>query len=82
MSMEAENFGKTLRTFQSRVPYRPFTVILTTGDQFEVDHAGAFVYRDGVGIYVAPGGTPVIFDHPGVSHFVGDLKSQKSSTEP
>lgn len=80
--MEAENFENTLSAFQSRKPFRPFTVVLAAGDRFEVDHAGALVHREGVAIYIAPGGVPIIFDHEGVSQFVGDLKPQASNTEP
>jgi len=41
-----------------------------------VDHPDALVVRDGVAIYVAPGGIPVLFDHEGVSQIVGDLMGQ------
>jgi hypothetical protein len=71
--MTPENFEKTLDVFQKRTPYLPFTVVLISGRQFEVDHPGAMVHRDGVAIYVAPGGIPIIFDHEGVEHFIGDL---------
>ncbi len=71
--MEADNFEQTLRAFLRRAPFRPFTVALVNGDRFEVDHPTALVVRDAVAIYVAPGGVPVIFDHEGVSQFVGDL---------
>ena len=74
--MTAENFDKTLATFRSRSPFQPFTVALVNGDRFEVDHRDAFVGRDGVAIYVAPGGYPVIFDHESVSQFIGDLMGQ------
>ena len=46
------------------------------GDRFEVDHRDAFFMRDGVAVYIAPGGFPVIFDHEGVSQFIGDLMGQ------
>ena len=71
--MGADNFDQTLRAFSERSPFRPFTVALVNGDRFEVDHPGAIVFRDGVAVYVAPGGVPVIFDHEGVSQVVGDL---------
>jgi hypothetical protein len=71
--MEADNFDRTLAAFRQRVPFRPFTVALVNGDRFEVDHQGALVVRDGVAVFIAPGGVPVIFDHEGVSQFVGDL---------
>ena len=31
------------------------------------------VVRDGVAVYIGPGGVPVLFDHEGVSQFIGDL---------
>jgi hypothetical protein len=71
--MTVETFDQTLRLFQERVPYRPFTVVLHSGKQFEIDHARALVFRDGVALFAGPGGVPYIFDHEGVEHFVGDL---------
>lgn len=71
--MTLENFDNTLRACQDRSPFRPFTVVLISGKQFEVDHARALVHRDGVAIFVGPGGVPVVFDHEGVEHFVGEL---------
>ena len=73
MPMTVENFENTLTTFHERRPFKPFTVVLISGRQFEVDHPGAMVHREGVAIYVAPGGVPTIFDHEGVEHFIGDL---------
>jgi hypothetical protein len=74
--MVAENFDQSLNAFKRRVPFRPFTVALVNGDRFGVDFADALVVRDGVAIYVGPGGVPVIFDHEGVSQFIGDLMGQ------
>ncbi len=74
--MEADTFDHTLKAFKQRKTFHPFTVVLVDGDRFEVDHPGALVVRDGVAIYLAPGGIPVIFDHEGVSQFIGDLKEQ------
>ena len=74
--MTAENFDQTLTAFKSRNPFRPFTVALVNGDRFEVDHRDAFLVRDGVAVYIGPGGIPVIFDHEGVSQFIGDLMGQ------
>jgi hypothetical protein len=51
-------------------------VALVNGDRFEVDHPNALVVREGVAIYIAPGGVPVIFDDEGVSQFIGDLIEQ------
>ncbi len=74
--MTADHFDHTLAAFQGRSPFRPFTVVLGSGTRFEVDHARALVFRDGVGIFVGPGGVPVIFDHEGVEQFVGDLSGR------
>jgi hypothetical protein len=71
--MTVDNFEQTLSAYQGRSPFHPFTVVLISGRQFEVDHPGAMVHRDGVAIFVGPGGVPVVFDHEGVEHFVGDL---------
>jgi len=72
--MTRDNFDATLKAFQSLTPFRPFTVTLINGTVFEVDFPTAMVFRDGLAIYVGPGGIPVIFDHKGVSQFTGDLK--------
>lgn len=77
--MEADNFDNTLMAFRRRVPFRPFTVALVNGDRFEVDHADALVIRDGVAVFIGPGGVPVLFDHQGVSQVVGDLTDQPNN---
>ena len=73
--MQPAHFDQTLGAFRKRAPFRPFTVALVNGDRFEVDHADAIVVRDGVAIFVAPGGTPVVFDYEGVSQIEGDLSA-------
>ena len=77
--MEAENFDQTLRAFTKRSPFRPFTVALVNGDRFEVDHPEALLVRDGVAVYIAPGGVPVLLDHQGVAQVIGDLMGQASA---
>jgi hypothetical protein len=77
--MGAENFETTLNAFKSRVPFRPFTVALVNGDRFEVDFPNALLVRDGVAVYLAAGGVPVIFDHEGVNQIIGDLMDQSKS---
>ena len=77
--MTAENFDKALEGLKQREPFHPFTVALVNGDRFEVDHPGALLVRDGVAIYLGPGGVPVIFDHEGVSQFIGDLMDQPNT---
>ena len=77
--MEADNFDRTLVTFKSRKPFRPFTVALVNGDRFEVDHPDALIVRDGVAVYIGVGGIPVLFDHEGVSQIIGDLMGQANA---
>ena len=77
--MQAETFVETLRGLQARVPYRPFTVVLLNGHQFEIDFPTAIVVRDGTAVYVKPGGVPVIFDHEGVNQIIGDLKGEEAA---
>ena len=74
--MDRDTFDQTIRAFQQRAPFRPFTVVLVSGTQVEIDHPGALVVRDGVALFAGPGGVPVIFDYEGVEHFVGDLAGQ------
>ena len=76
--MTADNFDRTLRAFQRRTPFRPFTVELVSGDRFQVDHPEALVLRDGVAVYVAAGGYPTLFDHESVSQLIGE--SQKNGS--
>lgn len=77
--MTTDNFDHTLQALRDRSPFRPFTVVLHSGRKFEIDHAEAVVQRDGVAIFVGRGGVPVVFDHEGVEHFVGDLADRPSS---
>lgn len=76
--MTTDYFEQTLQAFQERSPYRPFTIVLLSGSQFEVDHPGALVQCEGVAIFVGSGGVPVMFDHEGVDGFVGDLAERPS----
>ena len=69
--MTAENFDQLLTALRGHQPYRVFTVELHGGQHFEVDHPGALVIRDGVAVFLAPGGVPVWFDHDSVNQIVG-----------
>lgn len=71
--MDRGDFDNSIRTFKHRSPFRPFTLAMVNGDRLEIDHPEAVVVRDGVGLFVGPGGVPVVFDHEGVSQVVGDL---------
>jgi len=70
--MQAENFDNGLKALRARKPFRPFTVELVSGDRFEVDFPDALVIRDGVAVFVRPGGVPVLFDHESVSQVIGE----------
>ena len=69
--MTAENFERGLDGLTQRMPFRVFTVELHGGQRFEVDHPRALVVRDGVAVFIAPGGVPIWFDHESVIQFLG-----------
>ncbi len=70
--MAPENFENALKALRERMPFRPFTVELVSGDRFEVDFANALVTRDGVAVFFRPGGVPVLFDHESVSQLIAE----------
>jgi hypothetical protein len=69
--MTAENFDQLLTGLQQLKPFRVFTVELHGGRRFEVDHPTALVVRDGVAVFLAPGGVPIWFDHESVNQIIG-----------
>jgi hypothetical protein len=69
--MTAENFDRVLQGLRQHTPFHVFTVELTSGRRFEVDHPGALVVRDGVAVFIAPGGIPIWFDRESVSQIIG-----------
>lgn len=69
--MTAENFDQVLQALRDRKPFQVFTVELHGGDRFEVDHPMAMVIRDGVAVFLTPGGRPIWFDHESVNQFIG-----------
>jgi hypothetical protein len=77
--MDAGPFERSLRAFQRRTPFRPFTVALVDGDRVQVDHPEALVLRDGLAVFVAAGGTPTLFDHASVSQLVGEPAGQATA---
>jgi hypothetical protein len=76
--MTIDNFDRSLRDFQRRSPFKAFTVELVSGHRFQVDHPEALVLRDGVAVFVAKGGVPVLFDHEGVSQILGEAMQQSA----
>lgn len=71
--MDRDTFDSTIRTFKHRTPFRPFAVSLVNGERLEVDHPDALAVRDGVGLFVGPGGVPTVFKHEKVARVIGDL---------
>jgi hypothetical protein len=69
--MTAEDFDRVLEGLRQRTPFQVFTVELQGGQRFEVDHPGALVIRDGVAVFLAPGGVPIWFDHDSVVQLIG-----------
>jgi hypothetical protein len=69
--MAAESFEQVLDGLKQIQPFRVFTVELNGGRRFEVDHPGDLVVRDGVAVFIAPGGIPIWFDHESVSQIIG-----------
>jgi hypothetical protein len=63
--MAAEEFDRLLIGLQQRTAFSAFTIELQGGERFDVDQPAVAV-RDGVAVYLGPGGTPIWFDHDGV----------------
>ena len=70
--MTLDNFQQLLEALAKRIPFHPFTVEMVGGRRVEVDHARALVTRDGVAVYIAPGGIPIWFDNESVTAIIGD----------
>jgi hypothetical protein len=68
--MTEDHFMAVLEGLQQHRPFQVFTVELNGGQRIEVDHPGAFVARDGVAVFLAPGGVPIWFDHDSVNQII------------
>ncbi|MFM9960439.1 MAG: hypothetical protein ACKV2Q_04355 [Planctomycetaceae bacterium] len=70
--MTLENFGVLIEKLHERRPFQPFTIQLSDGERFEVDHPSALGYRLGESLvyFIAPGGVPFWFDHESVSTII------------
>ncbi len=71
--MTADHFDGLLQALRGRSPFQPFTVELVGGHRFEIDYPQALIVRDGVAVFLLPGGVPVWFDHESVTQIVGDI---------
>lgn len=76
--MTQEHLDEILIALLDRKPFHPFTVELAGGDRFEVDHARATVLRNGVAVYLRPGGIPVYFDHDSIVQIVDDIADSRA----
>jgi hypothetical protein len=71
--MQAESFDRSLRAFNNRRPFRPFTVELVSGVRIVVEHPEALVFRGGVAVFFAADGEITLFDHESVSQLTSAL---------
>ena len=69
--MTADHFDEIFTELRDHQPFHIFTVELHGGRRFEVDHPQALIIRDGVAVFLAPGGTPIWFDHDSVNQVIG-----------
>ena len=70
------SFRPNPRRFPAALAVPPLYSGAGSRARFEIDHPGALIFRDGVAVFLGPGGVPVIFDHEGVEQFVADLAGQ------
>lgn len=68
--MTADNFDRVFTELRDDQPFQIFTVELNGGRRFEIDHPHALIIRDGVAVFLAPGGTPIFFDHDSVNQVI------------
>lgn len=78
--MDRETFTATIGAFQTRKPFKPFTVALVDGERYEVDRPNVLALGDGAAVLLAPGNVPVFFDHEGVSQVIGDLSGRGAAS--
>jgi hypothetical protein len=74
--MDRESFTSAIEAFQTRKPFKPFTVALVDGERYEVDRPNVIALGEGAAVLFAPGNVPVFFDHEGVSQVIGDLSGR------
>jgi hypothetical protein len=68
--MTVEHFDEAFSALLSRQPFKPFTIELNTGQRYEIDDPNATAFKDGAGVFLAPGGIPVFFDHESVNQII------------
>lgn len=82
--MSADHFEILFKLLLRRRPFRPFTIRLKCGEQFEIDHARALKMIRQIAQFAAPGSIPVFFDADSVSTVIdapaGDIPNQPPTT--
>ena len=68
--MTPDELEQRLRTLVRRQPFRPFTVILLTGERIEVDVPEAVAWGGGTAGYLSASGEPFLFDSSRVREIV------------
>ncbi len=68
--MTWDHFEQLIQHHLNRSPFRIFTVELYGGKRFEIDHPHSVAVKDGVAVFIAPGGVPVWFDHDSVNQII------------
>jgi hypothetical protein len=68
--MTVQHFQETLEALMSRQPFKAFTIELNTGQRFEIDDPLVAAFSEGAGVFLAPGGIPVFFDHESVNQII------------
>jgi hypothetical protein len=72
-------FETTLRSYQIRKPFRPFSIELTSGSMLTIKHPESVVTNGGAAVYIEPDGAITIFDAQGVAQFSNRV-TRRSST--
>ena len=76
--MESESFDRSLRALCRRVPFQSFTVEVQSGTRFRVERPEALAFNGGTAVYIAPDGTPTLFDHRSISQLIGTADPQSA----
>ena len=60
--MKTDPFENVLSQLYTARPFQIFSIVLNNGENFQVDSPMALSYRDGYGVFIAPGGQIKYFD--------------------
>jgi hypothetical protein len=66
--VSADHFDAVLTALLERRPFLAFTLESRNGRHFEIDHAEALNYSNGIAAFTAPGKILVLFDHDSIVH--------------